>query len=441
MNNDHNNPAFKSLLKKLQEESWQLELIISGFAIFGLFSAIEPLKLQLYETNSTQQIYKFVVTLVAYASCNILLFNLLFHVLLRGLWIGALGLRYVSDDIDYDTLNYSKKFTNYLKKRVGSFDKYIATLENYCSVIFAISFLLIFYVIAFTFTIITIPVIANYIISNDNLPDGPRTFIGAILIIFICLGMLLTFIDLITQGILKKKQWISKIYFPFYWVFSIITLSFLYRPLLYNFLDNKFGKRLSFLLIPTYILITFIISLEYQSSNYFKKDFSSTSYATSSENYLDQLNSHILIDDVAIQSKVITEPYLNVFVVYSETIEDRIFHYNESLEPKDDRRGLSSDAIRINNSSVRRNMDSLRGAYLKTFNDIYSIKIDSVKVDSEFVFSQHKERKMGFETYVSTKNLKEGKHQLRVIRRVIKDNDTTYRRTCNIPFWYYPYQK
>ena len=55
-------------------------------------------------------------------------------------------------------------FTKYLKKRVGSFDKYIATLEDYCSVIFAISFLLIFYVLAITFTILAIALIANYLL-------------------------------------------------------------------------------------------------------------------------------------------------------------------------------------------------------------------------------------------------------------------------------------
>ena len=44
MSQDYNNPAFKKLLVKLQEESWQLELLISGFAIFGLFSAYPTLQ-------------------------------------------------------------------------------------------------------------------------------------------------------------------------------------------------------------------------------------------------------------------------------------------------------------------------------------------------------------------------------------------------------------
>ncbi len=154
--------------------------------------------------------------------------------ILRGLWIGALGLRYVSGDIDYEVLNYSEKFIKYLKKHVGSFDKYIGTLENYCSIIFAISFLLIIYVLAFTFSIITLSGIVFIFIDNESLNEPLRLAIGIPLLLFMVTGMLVTFIDFITQGWLKKKKWISRRYFPIYWVFSKITLSFLYRPLVYN---------------------------------------------------------------------------------------------------------------------------------------------------------------------------------------------------------------
>ena len=67
-----------------------------------------------------------------------IILNLIIHVVLRSLWIGALGLRYISGDIDIEKLNYSKRFTNYLKKKIGSFDDYIEKLEKLCSVIFAI---------------------------------------------------------------------------------------------------------------------------------------------------------------------------------------------------------------------------------------------------------------------------------------------------------------
>ena len=343
MQNDYTKPEFKKLLQKLQEESWQLELLISGFAIFGLFTAIPIISENFNDAQNSQQIYKFVVLLIALISCSILIFNLLLHVLLRGLWIGALGLRYVSGDIDYDSLKYSQKFTKYLKKRVGSFDKYIGTLENYCSIIFAVSFLLIFYVLAITFTILAIALIATQLINNDNLPNWLSQGVGITLVLFIIFGMFFTVIDFITLGYLKKKKWTSKIYFPIYWVFSFITLSFLYRPLVYNFLDNKFGKRLSFSLVPFYILIALGTSLNYNVSNYIVTDMTSNDFVANNNNYEDLINNkNGFIDNVAIQSKIISDNYVKVFVLYSENIENRIFDFNPLLKPEEDRRGLKT---------------------------------------------------------------------------------------------------
>ena len=438
MSKDYNNPAFKKLLQKLQEESWQLELLISGFAIFGLISVYPWLTETAREAQNTQQIYKFVVATVGFISCAILIFNLLLHVLLRGLWIGALGLRYVSGDIDYEVLNYSPKFTSYLKKKVGSFDKYIGTLENYCSIIFAISFLLIFYVLAITFTILAIALISNYLIDNDNLPGWLSNGIGVALLLIIVLGMLLSFLDFITQGFLKKKKWLSKIYFPIYWIFSFITLSFLYRPLVYNFLDNKFGRRLSFVLVPIYFLILLSTSLRYKQSNYISPNISSGITVANNKNYEDMLSaSDDLISSTTIQSKIITDPYIKIFIPYSENIEDRIFHYNSGLKPEKDRRGLGSD-INFNNDFNNFNKrDSLRIEYLKTFNNIYYVKIDSTVMETEFILSKSLKEKLGFETYLGTKTLNEGKHLLQVKRRRIKDNDTTYWNVARIPFWYY----
>lgn len=438
MKTDYNNPAFKKLLQKLQEESWQLELLISGFAIFGLFTAYEPIAISAEEAKNTQQIYKFVISMVAQISCAILIFNLLLHVLLRGLWIGALGLRYVSGDIDYDELKYSNKFTSYLKKKVGSFDRYIATLENYCSIIFAISFLLIFYVLALTFTIITIALLANYVLGNDDLPNWVSKGIGIPLMVFLTIGMFITFIDFITQGWLKKKRWISKIYFPVYWVFSFITLSFLYRPIVYNFLDNKFGRRLSLLLIPLFFLLFIGMSFDYNYSNYFDANLDSNEFIMNNNNYEDLLDEKLeVIDDVAIQSKVITDPFIKVFVVHTDNIEDRMFYYNPGLKPKKDVRGLTSDITINQDWSEWGKKDSLRKEYIKTFNDIYFVKIDSIKYDTNFLISRSKRGTLGYETYVSISNLSEGKHLLNLHRYRVKDGDTSILRISRIPFWYY----
>ncbi|MFK7781421.1 hypothetical protein [Psychroserpens sp.] len=436
MSSDYNNPAFKKLLQRLQEESWQLELIISGFAIFGLFTAVEPISDAANLAQSKQQLVKFIVLVIALISCAILIFNLLLHVVLRGLWIGALGLRYVSGDIDYDALNYSEKFTKYLKKKVGSFDKYVATLENYCSVMFAISYLLIFYVLALTFTILSIALIANYIIDNDNLPETARTILGVALILFIVFGTIFTFIDFITQGWLKKKKWTSKIYFPIYWVFSFITLSFLYRPLVYNFLDNKFGKRLSFVLVPIYFAILIMTSFNYKPSNYFDRADFSSELTANRRNYIDLVKEdNVTIDEFAISSKVITEPYINIFMEFTDHVENNIFRFNPDLEPEKDKRGLQSNIIIINDyDSPER---TKRKDYMETLNHVYTVRIDSTDYDSEFILTESKKENLGLETFVSIKDLEEGKHLLKVLRKRIKKGDTVRHAVCRIPFWYF----
>ena len=439
MSEHYKQSSFKKLLEKLQEESWQLELIISGFAIYGLFVAFETISISAKEAQNNQQVYTFVVSSVAMVSCAILIFNLLLHVILRGLWIGALGLRYVSGDIDYERLRYSRKFTNYLQKRVGSFDKYISNLENYCSVIFAISFLLIFYVLAFTLIIIAIALLANYVLGSDDLPGWLSKGIGIPVMIFIIIGMFLTFFDFITQGWLKKKQWISKIYFPVYWVFHILTLSFLYRPLVYNFLDNKFGKRLSFMLLPIYFLILVVISLQYNRSNFLDESSASSDVYANSRNYEDMIidREDVFIRNAAIPSKVITDPYLKVFLVFNESVEDRIFRYNESLRPEEDRRGLRSN-IRFSNDGISfRKRDSITKTYLNTFNEMHYMMIDSLRYDSEFILGQSLKEELGFETYLDISELQNGRHTLKVNRKYLDEGDTLQWNIATIPFWYF----
>ena len=51
MDTKHNKKGFAKWLETLQQESWQLELIISGFAVFLLAGAYEPLNEWQQELN------------------------------------------------------------------------------------------------------------------------------------------------------------------------------------------------------------------------------------------------------------------------------------------------------------------------------------------------------------------------------------------------------
>ncbi len=253
---------FKQWLEKLQQESWQLELLISGFALFGIYSSrilIADFGLYIENDISSDNLKSLVKPffIILKVGWVIFFFNLLGHVILRGLWIGAIGLRYVSQEIEYDKFNYSDIFTNFLKKKVGSYDDWIERLEMLCSVIFAYTFLL--FALFMSLVIFFIPVIFIRLLFALFF-DGfaLNNFFGLVVIIYVGVGLFVLF-DLITLGGLKriKEKSISKIYYYIYRFYSTVTLSFLYRPLLYNFIDHPYTKKLFYLSIP-YILLVFL---------------------------------------------------------------------------------------------------------------------------------------------------------------------------------------
>jgi hypothetical protein len=272
-NSKNTSSFFKEWLEKLQQESWQLELLISGFALFGIWEA-KPFIEEIANTVDINQ-SSGLVKIVAVASIStvragwiIFFINLLIHIILRGLWIGAIGLRYVSNEIDYEALNYSDWMTKYLKKSVGNYDDYIERLEKLCSVIFAYTFLLFFIFLSAAIFFTEIAMISQ-VFNPKNTPDG-NLFILAqtAILVFLTLGIIV-FIDFITIGAFKKVKdpTFAKVYGWIYRFYSYATFSFLYRALLYNFLDEPYTKRLFLLSIPYVLAIVFIIPTFYSNAH------------------------------------------------------------------------------------------------------------------------------------------------------------------------------
>ena len=268
----------KKWLDKLQEESWNLELLISGFSIFGLFKAREFLEAKaalLFANdivdNSLMAFFNaFYVTV--YASVLIFIVFLLLHIFFRGLWIGAIGIRYVSGEIEYDKLKYSSEIIKYLKKKIGSFDDYILKLEKISSIIFGYTFLLIL-VLCSAYLYIVFTALVNQG-SYQLLGDTAFSWISPI--VWISLG-LFAIIDFITAGSLKKIKYKAfvRVYIFCNKVVSWITLSFLWKPLYYNLVDKKKTKWLIYCVIPIFGFIYLQTTISYNSFSIFPNNFKS----------------------------------------------------------------------------------------------------------------------------------------------------------------------
>ncbi len=267
--------TFAEWLTSLQQESWQLELLISAFAIFGLIG-IEQQATEwrlLIDSGYLDRQNRFVEVGIMIVGVGAILFkfNLLFHLFIRSFWIGAIGLRYVSGDIDYEKLNYSSIFTNFYRKKVGSFDGFIEQLEKLSSVLFSFTFLLFFMFIS-VFLFVSEVTFVLYLLKNwIHLPETLEKFIFLPLLL---IGAI-TAIDFIFLGVLKKikQPHFAKIYFWISRFVGIGTLAFLWRPILLNFLDTPYTKRLFMLAIPYLLVISFFDSNYFYESKSYYPDF------------------------------------------------------------------------------------------------------------------------------------------------------------------------
>jgi hypothetical protein len=451
MGTDHKSSDFKKLLDKLQTESWQLELLISGFAIFGLFQALDPVKRELTTSiANNQEVYGYLVKTL-YPTISILLIVLLIHVILRGVWIGALGLRYVSGDIDYDTLKYSKKFNDHLTKKVGSFDEYISKLENICSTLFAIAFLMIFQFMAYMLVIGFFIMLVNLIeFTGVFNKDQQLQFEIAFGLIYFSLALLIL-VDFIGMGVLKKGNLRPKIYFPIYRFFSIITLSFLYRPLVYNFLDQKKGKWLATFILPTYFIGSILVSsFTRKPSNYLLENSDSSIVHANSRNYEDVLNANEdLIDFATIPSKVITKNHLHLKIPFTDFKEEAVFEQDTSLILEKDERGYGfHGSSQANNLGISLNFNTKTSVkeqqkYLDAVNQMYQILIDTLEMDKEFVYTINEYERLQFETFLDLSQLANGKHLLKIIgpqregSSVLNNVEIIRDTLVTIPFWYF----
>ena len=312
---------FSEWLEQLQQESWQLELLISGLALFGIWESQNLIiRLDYYiDVFATSDFRPYLRTFrhLLWSSWAIFLLNLLVHIILRGFWIGAIGLRYVSGDIDFDTLKYSDRFKNYYKSRIGSFDEYIERIEKISSVIFSFTFLLFFMLVSFIVFNITFALIIA-LIHKFLEEESSETVIGFFGLFYYGLG-LIVLIDFFTLGAFKKikDNTISSIYFWIYRFYSTVSLSFFYRPLLLNFIDNSYTRKLFFLAIPYGIILFVVSGLFLENYAYFPSFDTETRYS----NRIHSESIHyVYYDDER-------EAYYNTFRRDGDRIDKQIINY------------------------------------------------------------------------------------------------------------------
>lgn len=426
------------LLERLQEESWQLELLITGFAIFlvagskeAIWRFVKEMEVLLSGTDGLVMLTPFVAILIA--SWLILLINLILHVFIRGLWISAIGLRYVSDDIDFEELNFAPKYDQFLKKQIPSFDAFIEKLEKLASIVFAFTFIIIFMIISLgMFILLMMGVVRILEATLDSIiSEQMVNYITRGIVITLVVFAMVYFFDFISLGRVKKIKFLQKFYYPIYRFYGWVTLAFLYRPLYYNLIDNSFGRKIGFLLFPYLIIVTTVTSIQVDSFLYFPKRNSNKTLQNS--HYDDRTDMESPQLDVSIPSKYIDQDFLELFIPYNKNDDESI----EAICPgiiADKSVGVKFNAIQFSSSELKiTSIDSV----LLCNSLIHQVMInDSVIEDPDFMFyNKPAFDEKGIIATIDIGNLDKGKHLIRVEKRRLSSDSLYWQKYAEFPFW------
>lgn len=439
--------ALAKWLDTIQQDSWQLELIISGVVIFLMLAAYEPLEeLQrsvardILTGNSFLAVIAggYLIFRTAYFA---LLIIFLIHLTLRGLWIGAIGLRSVSGDFDYEVLGYPPQFNRWLERQLGSFDDYIERLEIQCSVAFSFAFLLFFSVISagiYLFFIGGVTALAAWLLGVAQTDDPSGWQVGIVVginLLLVLIG-LIYLIDFSTLGWIKKRRKLLRFYYPIYRFMGWMTLAFFYRPFYYNLIDHSFGRTLVrwlWLILLTGMIIVSITVVRYE---YFPTDSTGSSILTPGlyEDRYEPENG-ISFMHPSLASRYAKDDYLQVFIPYRVASDDRSLQH---LFPKLTKAHTTTFAIdgplhvwhsengAVNNDSLLLAHRSLHRLYLN----------DSLLPKVNWRFYQHPLREQPGLVYdLPVYDLPRGEHLLRFDDQVLNSRDSLYWETkATIPF-------
>ncbi|MCP9236276.1 hypothetical protein [Lewinella sp. JB7] len=438
-------------LDLLQINSWQLELLVTGFALAGMLSGFDAFgewtKKWLDALSGKDLVSSFVGGLIVCLSFAyiITLANLFVHVVLRCLWIGAIGSRSVMGDTVLIRRRLAPKFRSFLQRRTGNFDRYIQHVDDAASLIFAFTFLLI--VVAVSIFTIT-GSLAGLVLLINTVSDGGTfwtVLLGIILFAYLFF-VLVYFVDFLTAGYLKRFRFFSHLYFPFYRLLGWITLARLYRPLYYNLLSRKHSYWFALVLVPYLFLAVTLLSLQatpfrYVSNDYFDND-TNGKHLLRAGYYADENDDRVTEAMVELPSQIIRASPLRVRIPLYSSYEAVIARQCPELLPPHQSVIHSVILSRLFGSEPdAANSATLTPHILECLGSSLSLYLDSNRLSLHDVFLTRQDHSLRPDLikFIPLDTLTPGLHYLNVHQRQLpspRRPEDSIRAIISVPFYY-----
>ena len=411
----------KKWFEKVRFNSWEVEILIVACILAFLFNIPESLNDYILQNRASDHfdwrghksnvgnfwygigIYKLAIIYIVMLCILIAKVTFCLYIFLRGFWVAAIGISSVfPKGVDVKRLNFSSDFHKLLPK--NSFDHFIERLDNICSSIFGLGFLVAFFLLSLTvYMILSSVFIMPFQYFFQAITDGIITWI---LIILWGVGVIF-FLDILLLGLFKKIKW--KVFsFPYskvYKLLRIITLFFIYEPMYYLFISNVRLKASLFFLLS--LIAIPIVSNQLDSDGYI-----SFSYNDIHQSKTFMLNKHY-------EDRLLTSmenfgstrfPFINSEIISGSYLKLNIPFHPYIHSSLDSACGITSQ-IMADDQNIENEI------LLDCINNVYAIYIDDDTIVSNFVLYDYAARHFSMSTFfmpISMIKYQEGKHVISV---------------------------
>ncbi|RLD43623.1 MAG: hypothetical protein DRI86_09600 [Bacteroidetes bacterium] len=384
-------------IKKLQENSWELELLISGGVIFSLFQLADVFlgfSLMMKMTSAFPGTDALII--LGMLGIKILTVGFSVHLLLRAYWLGMVCVNYVfPEGIKEKAFKNKIPFKDSFRDG-GSMQNEIISIDKASGSVMYISIITALVLIGILFSLLFLLLLTYFfglfgLAFNDNI---------------VIYTMLIYFADLILFGFLRKIKYLSYVLYPIFKVYDFITLRFVYQRSLDLFSSNVIKWRavlgvISLIFLSVFFTYTSIYRIMHWPNaidvREHRWEMAPSDNFMSHARYLDQVQrENFMLITPVIQSELITDNHLMIYIPYNK-------RYDSMVELKEGETLASYVEVMIDDS-------------------LYSNV-------NWFNYWPDKNEEIGLKTYVDIKGLKRGQHFL----KLSFNGNSAYR--SEIAFW------
>lgn len=398
-------------LQNLQDNSWEIELLISGGAVFTLLQFPDLFLNFMRTVKITSDLPGTALSMIMGMACIKILTNgFILHLLLRAFWLAMVCINYIYPQ-GIDGRKMQKAYPFRSRHVEGDLRDQIMHVDRLSGLVIFMTIISSIIVIGFLAALIVILIGVERIEQSGS--------IGVTISKAISYSLLVYFFDLLAMGLIRRIPLLAWVLFPFFYLFDILTFRSFYARPLAIFSSNVrrpafVGGAMAFILITgitTYIPLT--RSMHWPrlfDARKYRDQLTSSDKAMVQRYYADQCDPNRR-GVVSIPSHLIETNYLQVNLLYDRWMDGLL----DNSHPQKDKRFLS-DLIEMSlDDSLYRN-------------------VEWMEVRPE------EDNQIGLVAIVDISQLRNGAHKIRIQSKELPDpkymkvrSELLYKVT--IPFW------